>query len=56
MRRCHQIIRCTLDVIFQTEYKKMTTDEKIRGEKLHCDVNREAAKSLEKQITIIRKN
>ena len=42
----HQIITYVFDVIFQQEYKKliMAIDDKIRDEKLQCNINSEAGK------------
>ena len=42
----HQIVLYVSELIFEKEYQKliMTTDDKIRGEKLQYDINREVAK------------
>ena len=42
----HQIILYVLERIFLTEYKKtITINDKIRGQKLQYDINKEAAKT-----------
>ena len=42
----HQIVLYVSELIFEKEYQKliMTTGDKIRGEKLQYDINREVAK------------
>ena len=42
----HQIVLYVSELIFEKEYQKliMTTNDKIRGEKLQYDINREVAK------------
>ena len=42
----HQIILYVLERIFLTEYKKtITINDKIRGQKLQYDINKEVAKT-----------